>query len=158
MTKIRTYKRFPTHKKQLPAAHHTSWDQFLRGYQIKQAFACFAGKLWLNDAEMTWRQDMQLPSSEESKIALQARLGLSPSKLISRFCADKILCWRSLTGKWGQICTCNIPHVNVKCNVVQLKQVLSKNIINNIMILPFSLALVRHLSYIRIIIWPKILF
>lgn len=29
---------------------------------------------------------MQLPSSEESKIALQARLGLSPSKLIHIQC------------------------------------------------------------------------
>lgn len=42
-----------------------------------------SAKLWLNDPEMTWRQqEMQLPSSEESKIALQARLGLSPSKSI----------------------------------------------------------------------------
>lgn len=31
---------------------------------------------------MTWRQEMPVPSSEESKIALQSRLGLSPSKYI----------------------------------------------------------------------------
>lgn len=30
---------------------------------------------------MTWRPEIQLPSSEDSKIALQARLRLSPSKL-----------------------------------------------------------------------------
>ncbi|XP_068906603.1 uncharacterized protein [Tenebrio molitor] len=42
------------------------------------------GKLWLNDPEMTWRQEMQVPSSEDSKIALQTRLGLSPSEYFLR--------------------------------------------------------------------------
>ncbi|XP_044256090.1 POU domain protein 2-like [Tribolium madens] len=47
------------------------------------------GKLWLNDPEMTWRQEMQVPSSEESKVALQTRLGLSPSEQRSITRMDK---------------------------------------------------------------------
>lgn len=42
-------------------------------------FHPFSGKLWLNEPDMTWKQEMPpVPSSEESKIALQSRLGLSP--------------------------------------------------------------------------------
>lgn len=40
-------------------------------------FLLVLGKLWLNDAEMTWRQDMQLASpQEDTKNAIQSRLGL----------------------------------------------------------------------------------
>ncbi|XP_072396982.1 uncharacterized protein [Diabrotica undecimpunctata] len=38
------------------------------------------GKLWLNEPDMTWRQEVPLPSSQESKIALQTRLGISPTE------------------------------------------------------------------------------
>ncbi|CAG9858645.1 unnamed protein product [Phyllotreta striolata] len=38
------------------------------------------GKLWLNEPDMTWRQEVSLPSSQESKIAFQTRLGLSPTE------------------------------------------------------------------------------
>ncbi|KYB27832.1 POU domain, class 2, transcription factor 1-like Protein [Tribolium castaneum] len=47
------------------------------------------GKLWLNDPEMPWRQELQVPSSEESKVALQTRLGLSPSEQRSITRMDK---------------------------------------------------------------------
>ncbi|XP_045479325.1 protein nubbin-like isoform X1 [Harmonia axyridis] len=36
------------------------------------------GKIWMNEPEINWRQDMQLPTAEESKAALHSRLGLSP--------------------------------------------------------------------------------
>lgn len=49
---------------------------------------CIPGKLWLNDPEINWRQEMHLPSSEESKIALQTRLGLSPSELNKSICTN----------------------------------------------------------------------
>lgn len=51
-----------------------------RGDIDKNLYFLLSGKLWLNEPEMTWRQEMPVPSSEESKIALQSRLGLSPSK------------------------------------------------------------------------------
>ncbi|KAF5304542.1 hypothetical protein FQA39_LY09593 [Lamprigera yunnana] len=42
------------------------------------------GKIWLNEPEINWRsRDIQLPSTEDSKIALQTRLGLSPSDQIN---------------------------------------------------------------------------
>ncbi|XP_060531592.1 POU domain protein 2-like isoform X2 [Cylas formicarius] len=38
------------------------------------------GKLWISESEMQWRPEIQPPSAEESKIALQNRLGLSPTE------------------------------------------------------------------------------
>lgn len=52
----------------------------LRSYRDENLYFLLSGKLWLNEPEMTWRQEMPVPSSEESKIALQSRLGLSPGK------------------------------------------------------------------------------
>ncbi|XP_074032296.1 uncharacterized protein isoform X2 [Leptinotarsa decemlineata] len=48
------------------------------------------GKLWLNEPDMTWRPEMPVPSSEESKIALQTRLGLSPTESRSNTRLEKI--------------------------------------------------------------------
>lgn len=52
-------------------------------FKTKVSFLfAITGKLWVAEPEMTWRQEMPVPSSEESKIALQTRLELSPSKYI----------------------------------------------------------------------------
>lgn len=55
---------------------------FVVGVFFKDYSPSVAGKLWLNEPDMTWRQEVPLPTSQESKIVLQTRLGLSPSKCI----------------------------------------------------------------------------
>lgn len=64
-------------------------------------FPLISGKLWLNEPDMTWKTEMPpVPSSEESKIALQSRLGLSPP---GKYLNLKFIVWivRNLSGTNG---------------------------------------------------------